>query len=183
MAQLEQSPKEPPPEKVDCLGPAKEFKRLRELPIEIRCMIWGFAASVPRHVKLNPCAPAILHTCREARSKGQRYYTLCNKRPQERRRNWVRKNWVRKNWVIWANFDVEEFTVILDAPWPKVVRRRTAPKAISLDNFYFSDSTLQKINRLTVTLRIRVRIHPLADLITTCQLQALTVKKLITTRK
>ena len=71
--------------------PLTEFRCFKNLPVEIRLMIWNQASFQPRLVEIictsfrnfkahiYPCltpAPALLHTCREARNEGLKIYEL-----------------------------------------------------------------------------------------------------------
>ena len=83
------------------LGPPPAFGRFRDLPLEIRQLIWSFAANEPRVIELRYTVngtgrkhdvsldenehggiwsiaetPAVLHACRESRAEGLKRYEL-----------------------------------------------------------------------------------------------------------
>jgi len=67
------------------LPPCTTFTLFPYLPLELRNKVWGLAACVSQDIILthekNPPRsyhrPAIMHTSREARQEGSRYYTQC----------------------------------------------------------------------------------------------------------
>jgi hypothetical protein len=61
-----------------------------------------------------PEAPAVLHTSRESRMDGMRYYNLCRELksvavPRGLDQTWDRFNYGRRN-VVWINFNVDRFS-------------------------------------------------------------------------
>lgn len=94
------------------------FTLFPKLPIEIRLKIWGLTASVARDVTLAPTslitnrlnyqslAPAIMHTCKESRQEGKRYYDLCTEICFRRRFGFGLQ--VNNTWI---NFGVDRFAI------------------------------------------------------------------------
>ena len=104
--------------------PLKEFHRFPKLPIEIRNMVWGHIASVPRDIKLyhrdatfmSPRVvgqshnPAMVQVCRESRREAKRYYSYVyeDKKPPyyESPAYDMRNRW---NKMFYVNFKVDRF--------------------------------------------------------------------------
>jgi 2EXR family len=124
--------------------PCEAFTTFSELPREIRDTIWKFISHVPREVIFIPkrnASPvarhlAIMHTCRESREGGKRYYTRCEEQLDS---GLSRHHSPTK--IIWINFAMDRFLFkasLLD-PWPRHCVK-----------FNFNKDILKQIQHITI---------------------------------
>ncbi|KAK0105044.1 hypothetical protein ONS95_004588 [Cadophora gregata] len=165
-----------PPLETTTVG-ALSFPQFPNLPRELRNRIWRYAAFEKRivrviyrsHAKLDPSLstltiekqsrhPAIVHTSKEAREEGKRYY----ERVYERRRPWKSTfgmsgiGLMTKRYppnAVYVNFEVDEFHLALPGQHPPGLPSRIPTQT----SFNFRNEILQRLTKLTIDIAIPVR--------------------------
>ena len=97
-----------------------------------------------------PEAPAVLHTSRESRREGMRYYNLCRELKSVAAPRWLDQTWDRFNYgrrnVVWINFNVDRFSyrpgllMFLSIDGDETVHREKS--------FNFEGAVMQRIRNL-----------------------------------
>ncbi|PVH70507.1 hypothetical protein DL98DRAFT_597750 [Cadophora sp. DSE1049] len=153
------------------------FSQFPDLPRELRNRVWSDAAFEKRtvkliyrsHAKLDPSLgfltiqnqsrhPAILHTTKEAREEGLRYY----ERVLETRRPWKATFGLSgigemteryQSNVVYVNFEVDDFLFSMPAPGSPAPWSRFS----SEHSFNYRKEALERISRLTIETTAPVR--------------------------